>query len=163
MSVKANPKRANGSLTSESNRRSADGDLTLPEFAVVVLERNRSRAAIALVKRAGYEVRVDGASVLLVVLKAASDFTAKRDNVSDNQSEYAAAKTYPWMRAWRARIASKSTTPLSFKSVARLVRGILNPLRASGAAGAAATKNGRRAKTVASFICMLKKERGAMD
>ena len=38
-----------------------------------------------------------------------------------------------------------------------MVRGIFNPLRASGAAGAAATKNGRRAKTVANFICIVKK------
>ena len=52
---------------------------------------------------------------------------------------------------------SKSTTPFSLMKVARLVRGIFNPLRASGAAGAAATKNGRRAKTVANFICIVKK------
>ena len=38
-----------------------------------------------------------------------------------------------------------------------MVRGIFKPLRASGAAGAAATKNGRRAKTVANFICIVKK------
>ena len=55
------------------------------------------------------------------------------------------------------RRASKSTTPFSLMKVARLVRGIFNPLRASGAAGAAATKNGRRAKTVANFICIVKK------
>ena len=55
---------------------------------------------------------------------------------------------------------SKSTTPFSLMKVARLVRGIFNPLRASGAAGAAATKNGRRAKTVANFICIVRKRLG---
>ena len=58
------------------------------------------------------------------------------------------------MRAWRVRRASKSTTPFSLMKVARLVRGIFKPLRASGAA---ATKNRRRAETVANFICIVKK------
>ena len=49
---------------------------------------------------------------------------------------------------------SKSTTPFSLMKVARLVRGIFKPLRASGAA---AIKNRRRAETVANFICIVKK------
>ena len=51
---------------------------------------------------------------------------------------------------------SKSTTPFSLMKV----RGIFKPLRASGAAGAAATKNRRRAETVANFICIVKKRLG---
>ena len=46
----------------------------------------------------------------------------------------------------------KVQTLFSLVKVAHLVRGIFKPLRAFGAAGAAATNNGRRAKMVASFI-----------
>ena len=69
-------------LTPESDRGSADGDLALPELAVVVLQGNSARSTITLLGRTVNIVRVNIASVLLVVLEAAVDLTKFERKVS---------------------------------------------------------------------------------
>ena len=69
-------------LTPESDWRSADGDLALPELAVVVLQGNSARSTITLLGRTVNIVRVNIASVLLVVLEAAVDLTKFERKVS---------------------------------------------------------------------------------
>ena len=69
-------------LTPESDRRSANGDLALPELAVVVLQGNSARSTITLLGRTVNIVRVNIASVLLVVLEAAVDLTKFERKVS---------------------------------------------------------------------------------
>ena len=69
-------------LTPESDWRSSDGDLALPELAVVVLKGNSARSTITLLGRTVNKVRVNIASVLLVVLEAAVDLTKFERKVS---------------------------------------------------------------------------------
>ena len=69
-------------LTPESDWRSSDGDLALPELAVVVLQGNSARSTITLLGRTVNIVRVNIASVLLVVLEAAVDLTKFERKVS---------------------------------------------------------------------------------
>ena len=69
-------------LTPESDRGSADGDLALPELAVVVLQGNSARSTLTLLGRTVKIVRVNIASVLLVVLEAAVDLTKFERKVS---------------------------------------------------------------------------------
>ena len=71
-------------LTPESDWRSSDGDLALPELAVVVLQGNSARSTITLLGRTVNKVRVNIASVLLVVLEAAMDLLGLKKELATN-------------------------------------------------------------------------------
>ena len=71
-------------LTPESDRGSADGDLALPELAVVVLQGNSARSTITLLGCTVNIVRVNIASVLLVVLEAAMDLLGLKKELATN-------------------------------------------------------------------------------